>query len=204
MAHQSDPKFLTLHVVRRRGRASTEAVGAAVGSGVDELLQAAVEAGDLVHKEGRAAGWSLTPSGREAHQALLAAERESAGTRDVVGAAYDEFLGINADLIQVCTNWQVKPDGALNDHADAGYDAGVIDGLATIDGRVQPVCARLSDQVARFDRYGPRLSAALARVRAGDGQWFTSPAVESYHTVWFELHEDLLQTLGINRGDETR
>jgi hypothetical protein len=196
--------FLTLHAARLRGRASTEAVGAAVGPGVDELLQAAVEAGHLIHKEGRAAGWSLTPAGREAHQALLATERESSGASDGVRAAYDEFLAVNPDLIQVCTDWQVKPDGALNDHADPGYDAGVIDTLATIDGRVQPVCARLGDQVVRFGGYGPRLSAALARVRAGDGQWFTSPAVESYHTVWFELHEDLLQTLGINRSDESQ
>ncbi len=51
---------------------------------------------------------------------------------------------------------------------------------------------------------GSGLSAALARVRTGDSQWFTSPAVESYHTVWFELHEDLLQTLGINRSDESQ
>jgi len=204
VAYQSDPTFLTLHAVRLRGRASTEAVGAAVGPGVDELLQAAVEIGHLVHKEGRAAGWSLTPDGRKAHQALLAVERESSGAQDVVRAAYDEFLAINPDLIQVCTDWQVKPDGALNDHADSGYDARVIDALATIDGRVQPVGARLGDQVARFDGYGPRLSVALTRVRSGDGQWFTSPAVESYHTVWFELHEDLLQTLGINRSDESQ
>jgi hypothetical protein len=196
--------FLTLHAVRLRGRASTEAVGVAVGPGVDDLLQAAVEAGHLTYKEGRAAGWSLTPDGREAHQALLAVERESSGAQDVIRAAYDEFLAVNPGLIQVCTDWQVKPDGALNDHADAGYDTGVIDALASIDGRVQPVCGRLGDQVARFDGYGPRLSAALARVQAGDGQWFTSPAVESYHTVWFELHEDLLQTLGINRSDESQ
>ncbi len=26
--------------------------------------------------------------------------------------------------------------------------------------------------------------------------------MESYHTVWFELHEDLLVTLDIDRADE--
>ncbi|CAN5866644.1 hypothetical protein BH23ACT4_BH23ACT4_11090 [soil metagenome] len=25
---------------------------------------------------------------------------------------------------------------------------------------------------------------------------------DSYHTVWFQLHEDLLRTLGISRDDE--
>ena len=204
MAYQSDPTFLTLHAVRLRGRASTDAVAAAVGSRVDELLQTAVDAGHLTHKEGRATGWSLTPAGREAHGVLLAAEREACGGLDVVRTAYDAFLVVNPDLIQVCTNWQVKPDGSLNDHADERYDAGVVEALGAIDGLIQPVCERLGDQVARFDAYGQRLSDALARVRAGQGQWLTSPAVESYHTVWFELHEDLLQTLAIDRSNETR
>ena len=26
--------------------------------------------------------------------------------------------------------------------------------------------------------------------------------IDSYHTVWFELHEDLLATLGIERSSE--
>ena len=37
---------------------------------------------------------------------------------------------------------------------------------------------------------------------AGDTDWFTKPMIPSYHTVWFELHEDLLATLGIERGSE--
>jgi hypothetical protein len=41
-------------------------------------------------------------------------------------------------------------------------------------------------------------------VRAGEGDWFTSPLVDSYHTVWFELHEDLLATLGLERAEEAR
>jgi hypothetical protein len=27
-----------------------------------------------------------------------------------------------------------------------------------------------------------------------------SPLIDSFHTVWFELHEHLLATLGIERG----
>jgi hypothetical protein len=39
---------------------------------------------------------------------------------------------------------------------------------------------------------------------AGTGGWFPTEAGDrdSCHTVWFELHEDLLSTLGIRRGDE--
>ena len=54
----------------------------------------------------------------------------------------------------------------------------------------------------RLGGYGPRLSSALAKVQGGDGEWFTKPTIDSYHTVWFELHENLLATLGIERGAE--
>ena len=38
---------------------------------------------------------------------------------------------------------------------------------------------------------------------SGDTDWFTKPMLPSYHTVWFEMHEDLLSTLGIERGSES-
>ena len=43
---------------------------------------------------------------------------------------------------------------------------------------------------------------ALDRIRGGDLDWFTKPMIDSYHTVWFELHENLLATLGIQRAKE--
>ncbi|MCS5679761.1 MAG: hypothetical protein NZ603_07680, partial [Acidimicrobiales bacterium] len=60
---------------------------------------------------------------------------------------------------------------------------------------------------ARFDGYGRRFSEALRRVVAGEIDWFTGVMmdvvwIDSYHTVWFELHENLLATLGIERAKE--
>jgi pyruvate,orthophosphate dikinase len=37
-----------------------------------------------------------------------------------------------------------------------------------------------------------RLRRALAEIRAGDDTMVAAPIKDSYHTVWFELHEDLL------------
>jgi hypothetical protein len=56
--------------------------------------------------------------------------------------------------------------------------------------------------VDRFGRYRSRLRAALARVDEGDHDWLTSPRVDSYHSVWMQLHEDLLLALGTDRSDE--
>ena len=46
-------------------------------------------------------------------------------------------------------------------------------------------------------------SAAPPKPRdAGDGRYVASPRVDSYHGIWFELHEDLIQLAGRNRADE--
>lgn len=50
----------------------------------------------------------------------------------------------------------------------------------------------------RFGRYRVRLIEALARAQSGELSYVID-STESYHTVWFQLHEDLLVTLGIPR-----
>jgi pyruvate,orthophosphate dikinase len=47
-----------------------------------------------------------------------------------------------------------------------------------------------------------RLERALASSRGGDGRFVASPRVDSYHGVWFELHEELILLAGRNRADE--
>jgi hypothetical protein len=50
----------------------------------------------------------------------------------------------------------------------------------------------------RFRRYRVRLTDALASARSGTLDDVTD-STASYHAVWFQLHEDLLATLGIPR-----
>ena len=47
-----------------------------------------------------------------------------------------------------------------------------------------------------------RCALAMARVAAGEHDFFTKPIIDSFHTVWFELHEDLLTSLGLERSQE--
>ncbi|MGH9197574.1 MAG: MarR family transcriptional regulator, partial [Acidimicrobiia bacterium] len=53
----------------------------------------------------------------------------------------------------------------------------------------------------RFNRYLPRLEDCIERLLEGDQSALTGVMKESYHTVWFELHEDLMLTLGIARTE---
>ena len=84
------------------------------------------------------------------------------------------------------------------------YDAGVVEQLTGLHARVEPICDDLGATLDRYAGYGPRLSMALHKVRTGDGDWFTKPMIASYHTVWFELHEDLLGHARHRRAKEER
>jgi hypothetical protein len=159
----------------------------------------------VLRRDGRVSGWSLTHAGRVRHAELVGKELEASAARDEVQSAYDRFLHINQDMLGVCTAWQLRTvDGAqtLNDHSDAAYDAGVIERLVGIHDRVRPVTTDLRERLDRFSGYGTRLRTALEKVVAGQPEWFTKPVIDSYHTIWFELHEDLLCTLGIERSSE--
>jgi cytochrome oxidase assembly protein ShyY1 len=151
-------------------------------------------------------GWSLTPDGNRELTARLAAELDAAGLRPAMQAAYQRFLGMNADVLAVCTDWQVRvaADGTLvvNDHNDAAYDAAVVARMAELDDRAGPVCDDLAAVLSRFANYRHRLGEARRRVESGDTQWIDRPLIDSFHTVWFELHEHLLATLGIERGQQ--
>jgi hypothetical protein len=201
-----------LLAVRLRSFAEAEVV-AAVGGVSEEhatsVLDAAAARRLVVHRDGRIAGWMLTPEGRDEGERLLAAELDASGARPEVEAAYREFLVLNGALLAVCTDWQLLPsasgadeDRLPNDHADPAWDAAVVGRLGELHDQVAPVLGRLTVASGRFGGYLDRFAAALERVRAGEGEWFTKPTIPSYHTVWFELHEHLLATLGIDRSSE--
>lgn len=208
MSAPSDPRTLVMHGLRLKGFAEATAVAEVVAVAereVKSILDQLVSEQLASYRDGRLSGFTLTPAGRVEHARLLAEELDAHGVRDAVHAAYSRFLARNGDLLAVCTAWQLREvDGqsTINDHADAAYDAGVLDQLGAVHGYVAPICAELAGSLERYSPYGPRLTTALDRVRAGDIDWFTKPMISSYHTIWFELHEDLLATLGIERGHE--
>ncbi len=208
MSPSSDPRTLVMHGLRLKGFAEAAAVAEAVDlaeADAKPMLDQLVADGMATYRTGRLSGFALTKVGRQTHADLLSAELEETGTRTAVQEAYGRFLGLNTDLLTICTAWQLREmdeQSVVNDHTDGVYDAGVIDRLADLHAGIEPICDDLGKILDRLAGYGPRLSRALRKVRAGDADWFTKPMIPSYHTVWFEMHEDLLCTLGIERGSE--
>ncbi len=208
MTTPSNPRLLVLHGLRLQHVGNAAGVAEAIGVAEAEvkLMLDQLVSDDLAkYRTGRISGFMLTPAGRAEHLAQIAAEVDATGVRTGVQALYARFLGLNTELLTVCTQWQLREingQSVPNDHTDGAYDASVIGRLVDLDGLAQPIATDLAALLARFATYGPRLSFALAGVQDGETDLFTRPMVPSYHTVWFEWHEDLLVTLGIERGSE--
>jgi hypothetical protein len=205
MAGPSDPRLLVLHGLRLKGFAEPDDVAALVGLEPTEVARRLeqLKADDLVlYREGRLTGWALTPAGRTTQEQLLAHELAACGARDRVFDAYKRFLDLNNDLLGICTAWQMKDEATINDHSDPAYDGSVIDRLHELHRKVEPIISDLEATLDRYCGYRARLEASLTKLRDGEAQWFTKPLIDSYHTVWFQLHEDLLNTLGIERSQE--
>ncbi|HLS78526.1 MAG TPA: MarR family transcriptional regulator [Nocardia sp.] len=190
-----------LQAVRLKGRARAADLAATAGlpeaDGSAELARLA--AAGLV--EGKSL-LRITPAGRERLDALLAEERAGADSA-AISVLYSAFRAVNADFKALVVDWQLK-DGEPNPHTDADYDAAVLARLAEIHERVVPILDSAAVQIPRLARYTGKLADALTEIRAGDHSWFTKPIADSYHTVWFELHEELILAAGLTREAEAR
>lgn len=206
-AYESEPDFRVLHTMRCIGVAGEDRVATAAGTGIGETLirlRSLAVRGLVVLDPGPFGGWNLTESGRVADRELVRNELDIVGARDHVRSCYESFLGLNPGLLQMSGDWQMRKLGdahAVNDHTDADYDAKVLSRLIRIDASAQRICSDLASRLLRFGVYGDRLTTALERALGGD-KASVADSLDSYHTVWFQLHEDLLTTLGISREEE--
>ena len=209
MALESEPQLLALLGLRLKGFAEADTVAELTGLDVDTVnaaLKEADSAGFAAYREGgQVSGWALTAEGRQAGQKLLAAELDANGHREVVVAAYERFLALNKSMLTLCTDWQVKTSAGeqtLNDHSDEAYDQAVIGRLVALNDELRPMLVDIREALLRYGGYGDRFREALEKLLSGELDYFTKPIMPSYHTIWFELHEDFLATLGIDRAEE--
>jgi pyruvate,orthophosphate dikinase len=147
----------------------------------------------------------LTAAGKLAASELFAADRAAVGD-ERAAQLLNEFHAFDGRMKALVTAWQMRDvDGeqTFNDHSDAAYDAAVLRDLAALHADTAGWLEPLAGQFGRYDVYRSRLSQALDRARAGDQRYVASPRVDSYHSVWFELHEDLIRLSGKKRAEAT-
>jgi len=190
-----------LQAVRLKGRvrpADLAATVAADPSVVTEAVKMAAESGLIIE----AKAIRLTDGGRARLSELLAQERADVD-QQAINTAYNDFRGVNADFKALVSDWQLK-DGQPNPHDDDAHDAAVLSRLDDVHQRVTPIIANVAGQLPRLSSYSDKLAVALKKVHAGETVWLTRPIVDSYHTVWFELHEELILAAGLTRESEAQ
>lgn len=200
----TDLDFLAVHGLAVRKAAPPAAVASLLGADEAEVTTALEEAGAAGRVVGARGTFMVSPVGqtwlKEQYDALFAELRGDEG----LVSAYERFEKVNTELLALMTDWQTMPagDGRVpNTHADADYDAKIIDRLGALHERAERVVGRAADVVPRLRRYLERLEAAYDKVLAGDTDHVSGVRIDSYHTVWFELHEDLLRMLGRTRQE---
>jgi hypothetical protein len=176
-------------------------IGADEGE-IAAALDAAVAAG---HAAGAKGTYMVAPAGREwldeQYPVVYAEFRADPAATE----AYERFERINRELLSLFTDWQMIPSAGgervPNDHSDADYDAGIVDRLGAQHERAEKVLDAFAALDPRLGVHKERLDEAYDKVLAGELDWVSGARIDSYHTVWFELHEDLLRMLGREREE---
>jgi hypothetical protein len=197
-------ELVVLQAVRLKGRVAPADLAATLGEDLDSItrtVERLTASGLLV--EGTTL--KLSSSGRARLENLLANERKGIDSAAIAGA-YHDFRSVNADFKALVTDWQLKggPAGKPNTHDDTEYDATVLARLDDVHARVSPIIDAAATQLPRLNAYSSKLIVALGKVKAGETAWLTRPLIDSYHTVWFELHEELIGAMGLTREEAAR
>jgi hypothetical protein len=197
-----DGRSLALHGLAIKRHADADAVASLTGLSRDTVtaeFAAAAATGRVV--EARNA-YTLTPLARVALQASYDLHFADLRANAAFEKAYQGFERINPEVKQVITDWQtmdVHGERRANDHSDQKYDDRVIDRLSALHERAETVLAGLARGLPRLSIYAEKLETALDKAESGDCEWVSDIHRESYHTVWFELHEELLRIMGQER-----
>lgn len=196
---------LTLHTLTLRQLGSAEQLAEINGqdaADVGEDLAKAVADGAVVAARG---SYMIGPKGREQLDAAYPAAFAKLRAAPEVAEAMDAFeSGVNRQVLALTTDWQtVEVDGARvpNDHHDADHDASVLARLGRTHEKAEKVLRPLADADPLVDRFLDRLGIALTRAEGGETDYVSGVRVDSFHTVWFQLHEHLLRLTGRERPE---
>lgn len=200
-----DPYLSTLHALTLRQLADVTQIADITGldaADIEEALRTAVEEGKVMAAKG---SHMITPVGREFLDGIYPERFADLRSDPAVVRCFEQFeSGVNKQILQLTTDWQtieVNGERVTNDHSDSDYDAKIIDRLGRAH---EKACAALEPFVAAepgLKRFLDRLGVALLRAEGGETDYVSGIRVDSYHTVWFQMHEHLLRVMGRERPE---
>jgi pyruvate, orthophosphate dikinase len=187
-----------LRMIGLKGAASAAALAAGLGSQEDAVMAAIHDLAGrgLCTRAGQRL--QLSAQGQRSFAELFHQERASPG-QQALETLYSRFSELDAEVKDVITGWQLRRQGTptLEIEIPGALSAAHHD-------RVLPLLTDVMRLVPRFASYRTRLSAAADRLAASDHRYIAGLTVDSYHTIWFELHQDLLLLTGKSRTGDGR
>jgi hypothetical protein len=200
-----EPRQLALHTLTLRQLASAEQLSEITGqdvTAVEAALEQSLTDGTVIAARGN---HMISPAGRAALDAVYPEAFAALRADPTVAAAMDAFeTGVNKQVLALTTDWQtVEVDGerVANDHGDADHDAKVLDRLGRTHEKARKVLQPIVDADPLVERFLDRLGTALVRAEGGETDYVSGVRVDSFHTVWFQMHEHLLRLTGRERPE---
>jgi hypothetical protein len=193
-----------MHGLAIKKHATPEAVAGILGLNVNDVratLGRLVEGRRVVEAQG---AYLLSPAARMALDSEYSWLYEDVRANSTFAAGYEEFERLNVSLKQLITEWQtvdVRGHRVPNDHSNKDYDEKVIDRLGQLHEWAELALDQLAGVLPRFSVYLDKLRAALEKAEDGEIDWVSDAKIESYHSLWFELHEDLLRLMRRERDE---
>lgn len=148
--------------------------------------------------------FQLTADGKAVGAERIESDRAQWGVEDA-GRGLDALLPLDHRMKAIVTGWQMREFNGqqiVNDHTDAAHDAAVLTEFRSLHEDASTWLRTLVEGLPRLGGYLARLERAAGMVDGGDNAYLASPRVDSYHSVWFELHEDLILLAGRTREQE--
>lgn len=146
--------------------------------------------------------WRITPSGEKVVGSQRQLLLERTGQKELLIRKFEEFENIfNAKFKELVTAWQVKiVDGkpVINDHSDPAYDSAILKQILELHKNVLGTLKEIASLLPMLKNYIERLESAARKIEENELDYLIRNE-DSYHNVWFELHENILRFWGRQR-----
>jgi pyruvate,orthophosphate dikinase len=159
---------------------------------IDDALAALKEAG-LIEHDGFIAP---TPLGVQAVDDWYARDRQGLSEADK-RALIAQFRPLDLEIKRLASAWQ---DATARDDWDGRLAS--IEALTSLHAKAMTFVDHFAAAVPRFAEFQRRLEHAISLVLDGETDFFVGVRCDSYHTVWFHFHEDLLRLVQRDRDRE--
>jgi len=145
--------------------------------------------------------WKITPMGNKVANSYRQFILAKTGQKEAIIKKCEEFEDLNVNLKELVTNWQMKIiDGIpiINDHSDPEYDSAILKQIFDLHENVIKTLEEMASIILMYKNYIKRLDLAIKKLREGEFNYLIKNK-DSYHNVWFELHESILKLWGRER-----